>query len=224
MAENYDKLSPMGERQARKLGEYWLRQQVSFDRVFYGPAQRHIRTGEIVRDLFRGANIDWPEPVIVEDLDEFDAAKLMGTLMPSLAEENEVVRSLHEAYQVGKDTPDVGYLLERLFEHVARIWASGHEHPELESWAEFRARVVQGIGRIRAASPKSSSVVAFTSGGPIAATTGWAQESRPEKAMELVWVSRNSSYSEFLFSGDRFSLSSFNSIPHLDDRSLITYR
>jgi broad specificity phosphatase PhoE len=224
MAENYDKLSPMGERQARKLGEFWVRQRVSFDRVFYGPAQRHIRTGEIVRDLFREADIDWPEPVIVRDLDEFDAAKLMTILMPVLAEKNEVVRSLNEAYQAGRENPDVGLLLERLFEHVARIWASGHEHPELESWADFRARVARGIGQIRSASPKSSNVVVFTSGGPIAATTGAAQDSRPEKAMELVWVSRNSSYSEFLFSGDRFSLSSFNSIPHLDDRSLITYR
>src|SRR5258708_9749732 len=132
MAENYDKLSPMGERQARKLGEFWLRQGVSFDHVFYGPAQRHIRTGEIVRDLFREADMDWPEPVIVRDLDEFDAAKLMAILMPVLAEENEVVRSLNEAYQAGRENPDVGLLLERLFAHVARIWASGQQHPELE--------------------------------------------------------------------------------------------
>jgi hypothetical protein len=39
-----------------------------------------------------------------------------------------------------------------------------------------------------------------------------------------MWTSRNSSYSEFLFSGQRLSLASYNSIPHLDSRELLTFR
>jgi hypothetical protein len=35
---------------------------------------------------------------------------------------------------------------------------------------------------------------------------------------------RNCSYSEFVFSGDRFTLSTFNSFQHLDDPALLTYR
>ena len=46
----------------------------------------------------------------------------------------------------------------------------------------------------------------------------------PLAAIEFVWLARNCSFAEFLFSGDRFSMHSFNSIPHLDDRRLLTYR
>ena len=225
MAENYDELSPLGEQQARKLGEFWLKSGVSFDRVFQGPAERHIRTAEIVADVYRNAGAPWPEATIIRDLDEFDATLLMRTLLPMLAEAHAPVREMHEAYRNGADSPRVGYLLERLFEEVARHWSLGTIHaPDVESWAEFRTRVHRGINHIRSVVAKSSRSVVFTSGGPIAATVGLAHDLAPHKAIELVWVSRNSAYSEFLFSGERFSLSSFNTHPHLEDRALLTYR
>ena len=34
LSQNYDQLSPRGETQARLLGEYWVKQNVVFDRVF----------------------------------------------------------------------------------------------------------------------------------------------------------------------------------------------
>jgi hypothetical protein len=40
----------------------------------------------------------------------------------------------------------------------------------------------------------------------------------------LTWMSRNASFSVFLSSGDRFTLSSFNAHPHLEDERLLTYR
>ncbi len=225
MAENYDKLSPLGEQQARKLGEFWLKSGVSFDRVFQGPAERHIRTAEIVADVYRNAGAPWPESTIIRDLDEFDATLLMRRLMPMLAEAHPPVRELHDAYCGGADSPHVGLLLERLFEEVARHWSLGTiQVADVESWADFRTSVHRGIDHIRSVAPKSSRSVVFTSGGPIAATVGLAHDLAPHKAIELVWVSRNSAYTEFLFSGDRFSLSSFNAHPHLNDRSLLTYR
>jgi hypothetical protein len=42
--------------------------------------------------------------------------------------------------------------------------------------------------------------------------------------LELSWLVRNTACSEFLFSGDRFSLWSFNTTPHLSDAAMITYR
>jgi hypothetical protein len=44
------------------------------------------------------------------------------------------------------------------------------------------------------------------------------------RAVELLWLSRNCSYSEFLVTGEHFLLASFNSYPHLDDGALLTYR
>jgi hypothetical protein len=45
----------------------------------------------------------------------------------------------------------------------------------------------------------------------------------PAKVFDLVWMKRNAALSEYVFSGERFSLSTFNSTPHLEG-SLLTYR
>ena len=58
-------------------------------------------------------------------------------------------------------------------------------------------------------------VVAFTSAGPVAAAVGKALDLDDETVLRLSWTVLNGSVSEFLFSGDRFSLHSFNSQLHL---------
>jgi hypothetical protein len=45
-----------------------------------------------------------------------------------------------------------------------------------------------------------------------------------EDTLRLTWMSRNASVSEFLASGERFTLSTFNAHPHLDGDGLLTYR
>ena len=39
-ADNYDELSPLGRKQARLLGEFWVRRQIDFDEVYCGPRVR----------------------------------------------------------------------------------------------------------------------------------------------------------------------------------------
>jgi len=42
--------------------------------------------------------------------------------------------------------------------------------------------------------------------------------------LELHWRLRNGSLTEFAFTRDRFTLDSFNTVPHLDDPALWSYR
>jgi len=44
-----------------------------------------------------------------------------------------------------------------------------------------------------------------------------------EDTLQMFWMSRNASFSDFRVSGERFILSAFNAHPHLDDDSLLTY-
>ena len=74
MSEDYDRLSPIGEEQAVKLGEFWVRHEIQFDACFQGPAKRHLRTAEIAADVVKAAGIPWPETEIIEDVDEFEHA------------------------------------------------------------------------------------------------------------------------------------------------------
>jgi broad specificity phosphatase PhoE len=225
MEEDYDRLSPLGEMQARKLGEFWARHRLEFHQVFSGPARRHIRSCEIAGEVVRAAGLPWPEPLIIADVDEIDAAKIINIYLPVLIERDPEVRRLHDEFRAAGGSPEAGKRLQTLFEAVAAHWCTG-EIPiaEVESWQEFRERIARAIARIRLTSGKGSSSVVFTSGGPIAATLSLVLDLPPRKAIELLWTSRNCSYSEFLFTGERFSLSSYNSFPHLDSRELLTYR
>jgi broad specificity phosphatase PhoE len=225
LSEDYDRLSELGEAQARKLGEFWVRHELTFDRVFHGPAKRHIRTMEIASVVVQEAGLSWPESRCLTDFDEFDAFQVMKKMVPIMIEEDERVRLLHDDFRANQNSPEAGRLLQKLFEEVARHWCSGRfSVPEVESWEQFRSRVARAITLVQSEAPKSSSTVVFTSAGPIAATMAQVLCLEPRRAIEFVWLARNCSYAEFLFSADRFSLSSFNSIPHLNDRELLTYR
>lgn len=225
MAEDYDKLSALGEQQSRVLGEYWAGNGIVFQRVFCGPAQRHLRTMEIAGNVVRQAGLHWPEPEFLTEMNEFDAFQMMKTMLPILVERDQRVRALEEEFRRHQQTPDAGRRLEILFQEVAAHWSSGEfETPHLETWPEFRKRVEQGIAKLKAGTPRSSSSVVFTSGGPIAATIGHVLGLSHRRTIEFVWLSRNASYSEFLFTDSRFSLSSFNSFPHLAEKSLLSYR
>ena len=80
MSEDYDRLSAIGEEQAIKLGEFWVRHEIQFDACFHGPAKRHARTADIAADVVKAAGLPWPEAEIIEDVDEFDAFRLARLL------------------------------------------------------------------------------------------------------------------------------------------------
>ena len=225
MAEDYDRLSPLGEEQARKLGEFWARHKISFDLCYHGPAKRHRHTAEIAAEVVVSAGMPWPEMRAVPELDEFDAFRVMQVMMPRLIEADPVIRDMNDDFRRSQQSPEAGRKLQKLFEAVSRRWCSGEfDMPEVESWAQFRMRVQAGVSQMRKDAGSGKNVVAITSGGPISATVADVMNLAPLVAIELLWLSRNCSFAEFLFSGDRYTMHSFNSIAHFDDRRLLTYR
>src|ERR1700682_3660168 len=77
--KNYDRLSSLGEKQARLLGESLARRGVRFDRVFTGPRTRQQRTAEIAAEAG-----GMPPPVVMEELDEMRVEPLFREHMPDL--------------------------------------------------------------------------------------------------------------------------------------------
>jgi broad specificity phosphatase PhoE len=225
LQHNYDKLSALGERQARILGEYWVRVGAVFDQVYYGPACRHLETGEIVGDVFRKAGIHWPQPVTLQELDEYAGIQAMRAFLPGLTESHEDIRALEAEFRQTVDQDEAFRIFDRLFQRVVRMWVDEQLHaPEIESWKRFRERIRCGIESIRSRTAKNGRIAVFTSGGVIGASVGEALDLAPQKTLEVSWTSRNASYTELLFSGGRFSLSSFNNHPHLEQPELLTYR
>ena len=72
-AENYDKLSELGWRQSRWLGEYFAERGATFDHVVRGSLRRHAET-------LAGMGEGWGRAVQAEEdarLDEYDSHALL---------------------------------------------------------------------------------------------------------------------------------------------------
>jgi broad specificity phosphatase PhoE len=98
---------------------------------------------------------------------------------------------------------------------LTRDFAAGRiTAPDAESWAEFRARG-QLILDVMQSSGKSKRVLAFSSGGLTGMLVGCVLDLSDEKTIDLMMQIRNGSYTSFMYSPGRCSLTSFNSVPHL---------
>jgi broad specificity phosphatase PhoE len=222
---DYDKLSPTGETQARLLGEYWASRNIAFDRVYSGPRVRQIDTAKIVAGICRRREAAFPEPAVMQEFDEYQGEDVLRKSVPELLKTDAMIRDLYGAFQSAVTSGEKRETFQRMFETVVGKWVDG-EIPlrDVESWPEFCARVNRGLSKLTSSNMRGERVIIFSSGGPIGVAMQRALNLSPRDTLRVTWMSRNCSYSEFLCSGERFTLSAFNAFPHLDDPALLTYR
>ncbi len=217
--DNYDRLSTLGERQARLLGEHWARRELKLDRVFTGPRERQRRTAELAAEAGH-----LPPPVELAQLDEMGVEPIFKEHMPELFSRHAHLQALGDAMVMADGDEARAQSIARLFEAALRLWVRGEvKAPGVEQWLEFRARVRKVLAAVRAEA-RGQRIAVFTSAGPVAAAVQLALGSDDDTALSLAFRVRNTSVSEFLFSADRFSLASFNETPHLLDAALVTVR
>jgi broad specificity phosphatase PhoE len=222
---DYDKLSATGEAQARVLGEYWSRHKVVFDRICTGPRRRHRDTEKAVREIYAKHSLNFPNAVVFDEFDEFQGDVVLEKSLAHLCETDPHIRDLESAVRNANSPPQRRRNFQKLFETVVTMWVSGKLAADgVESWASFIARVNRGLSQFLSVASKSETCAIFTSGGPVAVSVQRALHLSSQNTLQVAWMARNCSYSEFLFSGDRFTLSTFNSFQHLDDPALLTYR
>jgi len=212
-ADDYDKLSELGWRQSRWLGEYYAERGATFDRVVRGSLRRHAETlAGIVAGLGRAIAAE-------EDarLDEYDShsllhAHLKGRPMPQGGDRREHFRILREAMYAWTD----GAL-----EGEPGGTPSGHP---LEPFAEFRGRVLAALGDLRKGAAKR--VLVVSSGGPISTILAEVLGMPLRGVVDLNLQTRNTGVTELQAGTSRIHCVSFNNVPHLDrpDRSgALTY-
>jgi broad specificity phosphatase PhoE len=219
-----DRLSPLGETQSRKLADFWIRTQATFDEVYTGSLERQRRTAELVREAYSTHGLAWPEPQLMPELNEYDAERVVKHFAPQLAARDTQFRLLVEATECGGG-PDQNRRFQKMFEALMNRWITGElDSPEVESWRSFHGRVQRALRRITQGAVSGRRVAAFTSGGPIGVAVQIALDAPDRTGLEVNWRVRNCSLTEFIFSGERLSLDSFNAIPHLDDPALRTFR
>jgi broad specificity phosphatase PhoE len=196
-----------------------------FARVATGPRVRQINTANLVAEAYRQAGAHFPETIVMPEFDEYDAEGVVKGALPELLRTSGEVRESYRSYENSSTPADRTKHFQAFFEIAVTKWITGElPVPSVESWTEFSVRVNRGISQFISQCGDGVNAAIFCSAGPITVAVARALHLTPLDTVKVLWMSRNGSYSEFLFSGDRFTLSAFNAIPHLDDPSLLTYR
>lgn len=225
LERNYDKLSAKGEEQSRILGKYWAGLGICFDRVYCGPKVRQRETARIAGETYRAAGLPWPEPTVLEAFDEFQAEAVMERCLPTLVETDSGVRTMHQAFQNAQSRPEQFKTFQQIFEVIIGRWADGKLPLEgIEPWADFSVRVQRGLAQLSEDANGGQQVAIFSSGGPVGVAMQRALDLSTASTLKAAWMVRNCSYSEFLFSPGRFTLSTYNATPHFTDPEFLTHR
>jgi broad specificity phosphatase PhoE len=225
LEENYDKLSPKGEAQARMLGEYWARLKVSFDEVYSGPRVRQQDTARIAGEAYRGAGLPWPQLQMLPEFDEFQAELVIAKTLPGLRVSDEGIRRLYAHFESAQDRAEQFKRFQRIFEVIVGRWAAGElTVGGVEPWAGFVTRVGQGLDTLALNGNRGRRIAVFCSGGPIGVAMQRALNLSTADMLKTAWMMCNCGYSSFVFSGNRFTLTSYNSYPHITGSDFLTYR
>jgi broad specificity phosphatase PhoE len=217
---NYDRLTELGQRQSRVLGEHLQQLGLRFDAMLSGSLARQQDTAEQARSQLTG---ELPPLQTDPAFNEYDADGLFRAYLP---------RVLREDPQLGAN-PQALFKDRRLFQQafmaVTGLWLEGAtpESGELEPWKNFESRVRDGLERLNADYGKDAQLAVFTSGGVIAAGVALALALTPPKTLKLNWGIYNASVTELGFRRSGTYLLGFNNITHLrlvNDPALITHR
>ncbi|MEX0585208.1 MAG: histidine phosphatase family protein, partial [Pirellulales bacterium] len=165
-AADYDRLSDVGEQQGRALGTWWADQRLVIDRVYCGPRVRHRHSAELTGESYRLGGLRWPEPIVLEELDEFDMDGLIHRFAPGLAERDSNFARLAEAFLQSEHNPDRPLRFQRMFETLLRAWqVSDSSDCDVENWPAFQQRVWGVMRRIQQQPQRGTRTVVFSSGG-----------------------------------------------------------
>lgn len=219
--ENYDRLSDLGVKQAKILRDYFTHLGLTFHSAYSGSMKRQTGTANTVisRTMEDYSKL---ELRIAPEFNEYDSSSIITSHLPHMTREDpSISEALTRMYTDRK-------AFQRVFEGAMLRWISGsYPLPTLETWGEFALRVRAGVTRVMEENGRRKRIVIFSSGGPLSAVMQMALELSDEEALRLAWQIRNASVSTFKYNDSRVSLSSFNSVAHLEyhkDPDLITYR
>jgi broad specificity phosphatase PhoE len=195
-ADNYDQLSPLGERQCRRLGEYLKARGQHFDHVITGTLQRHVQSHEAIA---LGLDLRH-EPLLRPGLNEYDSAAIIATVATEPSP--------------GPVTDDRYRRHMRYLRQGLEAWMNGSTQPAgMPGYREFATGVAQVLDEVRS---MEGHILLVSSGGPISAAMGQVLGVDPVVTIDLNMRIRNSSITEFTFNARRHLLDTYNALPHLD--------
>lgn len=225
-AADYDVLSPIGGEQARALGRHLARMLDPPHAIYSGPRKRQRDTAALLIAAAREAGAAYPDPLELPEFDEYPALPLMKEALPALCEADADLRALTGAWLAAeRGSPEHRKAFERAFRAAMRCWHDGKvDHPDVEPFPAFHARVERGLWALVDRHPPRDTCLVVTSAGPVGVAAALALGQPSWAGLTHSFVVNNASLSELSCRPGSLQLRSFNALPHLTDRTLVTTR
>lgn len=204
--DNYDRLSPLGQKQAQLLGDWWVTTKFKPDTVFAGTLERQQHTASLTLER---AGLDNVTVGTLPDLNEYTHNDVDREFGGGFSSDSGVNLTLKDYYG------------------IMNRWRNAEESSlnDVESWQSFMSRGLQAMQYAHEAVNGHGHAVLFTSGGIIATLLGTVQSHPFNVIIDNIWHIRNASISTLQFDGKSAQLLDFNGVPHLHiyaDEQLIT--
>lgn len=220
-AENYDQLSPLGQRQADLTGEFLRQVGMRFSAAYSGDLSRQRETGQRVLDQLEQA----PELIIDPRFNEVQTDEQIEVMMPLLVERDARFADLVAAMDT--DTKSFQKIIETVFNY----WVSPECNVSgIQSWKDYHGGVVSAFENAMTSAASGTDTAIFTSGGTIATIVGHVLKLTSDRVYEFYEPVFNCSITRIIFNSRKCSLSTFNDVGHLHlmsaqlNERLVTYR
>ncbi|PLW81690.1 histidine phosphatase family protein [Kineobactrum sediminis] len=200
-AEDYDKLSELGCRQAEVLGHYLRDHGIRLDAAYSGDLLRQRETTALALASQPGEVPHHIDPRFNEVRND----EQVRHLVPVVAQNNPHIQTLvDKGLSSSKDYQKV---IEAVFNH----WVSPVcDEPRIQSWTDYSSGVCEALAAVMAAEGSGKTVGIFTSGGTIATVVAHVLGLGGEHAYKFYEPIFNCSITQLFYSGDKVSLSFFN--------------
>jgi broad specificity phosphatase PhoE len=220
-AENYDKLSALGCRQAVATGEYFRDAGVHFDAVYSGDLSRQRETARLVL-------LSQPKLVphhIDPRFNEIENDAQLKYLMPEVVKLNPMIEALvKKGLSSSKD-------YQKVIDAVFNFWVSpACKDSRIQSWSEFSDGAQQAIKKIMDDQGNGKTIGVFTSGGTLATIVAQVLGLGGDRTYQLYEPIFNCSVTQLFYNQSKISLSYFNDCSFLQvmgrqrGEELLSYR
>ena len=200
-ADDYDKLSELGCRQASVTGDYLAQCGINFDAIYSGNLLRQRETAQL-------ATASQPEELelrIDARFNEIKNDEQLKYLVPEVVKSNPAVQGLIErGLSSSKD-------YQKVIEAVFNYWVSPQcTDSRIQSWQDYSQGVGQALHDVMVEQGAGKTVGIFTSGGTIATIVAQVLGLTGEQTYRFYEPIFNCSVSQLFYTGTRVSLSYFN--------------
>lgn len=220
-AENYDKLSEIGCRQAAVVGEYLRDHDIHFDAAYSGNLSRQRETAS----LALGSQPRDVPHYIDPRFNEIQNDEQLKCLLPEVVKRQPEVRALvDKGLGSSKD-------YQKVIDAVFNYWVSPQcDDPRIQSWTAYSEGARQAVADIMQTHGSGKSIGVFTSGGTLATIVAQVLGLGGEQTYQFYEPIFNCSITQLFYSKSKISLSYFNDCSFLQvigrqrGENFLTYR